>query len=84
MLFRSELLQETSDLLTDTKVALAKLVEATRKAAAMEEGREQAVAYRDYVKTAMEELRSPVDQLEMLVDKEMWPMPSYGDLMFEV
>ncbi len=76
---QTELLQETSDLLTDTKVALAKLVEATRKAAAMEEGREQAVAYRDYVKTAMEELRSPVDQLEMLVDKEMWPMPSYGD-----
>ena len=23
-------------------------------------------------------------ELEMLVDKEMWPMPSYGDLMFEV
>ena len=22
--------------------------------------------------------------LEMIVDKEMWPMPSYGDLMFEV
>ena len=25
-----------------------------------------------------------VDELEMLVDKEMWPMPSYGDLIFEV
>jgi glutamine synthetase len=25
-----------------------------------------------------------VDRLEMLVDKAMWPMPSYGDLMFEV
>jgi glutamine synthetase len=25
-----------------------------------------------------------VDKLEMLVDKAMWPMPSYGDLMFEV
>lgn len=29
----------------------------------------------------MEELRRPVDELEMLVDKEMWPMPSYGDLI---
>ena len=28
--------------------------------------------------------RQPVDKLEMIVDKEMWPMPSYGDLMFEV
>ena len=26
----------------------------------------------------------PADQLEMIVDKEMWPMPSYGDLIFEV
>ena len=33
---------------------------------------------------AMDELRAPVDKLEMIVDKEMWPMPSYGDLLFEV
>ena len=33
---------------------------------------------------AMEALREPVDELEMIVDKEMWPMPSYGDLVFEV
>ena len=26
----------------------------------------------------------PIDSLEMLVDKEVWPMPSYGDLMFEI
>ena len=30
----------------------------------------------------MAELRAPVDKLEMIVDKDMWPMPSYGDLMF--
>ena len=28
--------------------------------------------------------KKPVDALEMIVDKEMWPMPSYGDLIFEV
>ena len=50
----------------------------------MEEGRQQAVCYRDEVKAAMEALRTPVDKLEMIVDKEMWPMPSYGDLIFEV
>ena len=27
---------------------------------------------------------APVDKLEMLVAKEVWPMPSYGDLLFEV
>ena len=50
----------------------------------MEEGRTQAVYYHDEVKAAMDELRAPVDKLEMLVDKSMWPMPSYGDLIFEV
>ena len=39
---------------------------------------------KDEVCKAMTELRTPVDELEMLVDKEMWPMPSYGDLIFEV
>jgi glutamine synthetase len=32
----------------------------------------------------MEALRSPVDAAEMLLDKEMWPVPSYADLMFEI
>lgn len=79
-----ELLQKVSDLLVEVKEALANLVEATDKASAVSEGREQAICYRDEVKTAMDALRAPVDQLEMIVDKEMWPMPSYGDLIFEV
>ena len=81
---QSELLTESSALLSDAQVALAKLKDETAKAGAMEEGREQAVYYRDVVKTAMDALRAPVDELEMIVDKEMWPMPSYGDLIFEV
>ena len=81
---QTELLAETSDLLSEAKVALAKLIEVTNKAAVLPEGREQAVCYRDEVKTAMDALRAPVDKLEMIVDKEMWPMPSYGDLIFEV
>ena len=81
---QKELLIETSALLSDAKVALAKLEEVTEIGGAMEEGREQAVYYRDSVKAVMEELRTPVDKLEMIVDKEMWPMPSYGDLIFEV
>ena len=78
---QTELLAEVSDLLSETKVALAKLEE---KGGTMEEGRDQAVYYRDVVKTTMDALRAPVDKLEMLVDKDIWPMPSYGDLIFEV
>ena len=68
---QTELLTETSALLSDAKVALAKLIDETDKAGAMEEGRDQAVYYRDVIKTAMDELRAPVDKLEMIVDKEM-------------
>ncbi len=32
----------------------------------------------------MEELRTPADELEMIVDKKIWPIPTYGELMFEV
>ncbi len=79
-----ELLNETSALLSDTKVALAKLVDVVDQAAGMEEGRDRAVFFHDVVMAAMADLRDPVDKLEMIVDKDMWPMPSYGDLLFEV
>ena len=50
----------------------------------MKEGEEQARFYHFDVVPAMETLRAPVDRLEMIVDKDAWPMPSYGDLIFEV
>ena len=36
------------------------------------------------VKEAMDELRAPVDKLEVLVERKVWPMPTYGDLLFEI
>lgn len=79
-----DMLRTSARLLNQTKQALERLKLATDQAAQMEAGREQAVYYHDAVSVAMEELRTPVDELEMIVDKEEWPMPSYGDLLFEV
>ena len=79
-----EMLDETADLTADAKNALEKLIEDAAKASAIEQGREQAVFYRDVIKADMAELREPIDKLEMIVDKDLWPMPSYGDLIFEV
>ncbi|MEY8516659.1 glutamine synthetase III [Lachnospiraceae bacterium 29-84] len=81
---QTDLLKEVSSLLAEAKAALTALIGIADQGSSMEPGREQAVYYRDKVKTAMEALRAPVDHLEMIVDKEMWPMPSYGDLIFEV
>ncbi|BDZ78585.1 glutamine synthetase III [Claveliimonas bilis] len=81
---QADLLKEITVLLGQTKEALDVLKKVTEEAAAMEEGERQARYYHDSVFPAMEELRRPVDELEMIVDKEAWPMPSYGDLLFEV
>ncbi len=81
---QEELLVETSALLADTQKALANLKKAIAEAATKEEGKEQATFFKDVIREAMADLRTPVDKLEMIVDKDLWPMPSYGDLIFEV
>ncbi len=81
---QAEALTEVSVLLKETKEALATLKKVTEEAAEKEEGEVQATYYHSEVVPAMEALRVPVDKLEMIVDKEAWPMPSYGDLIFEV
>ena len=79
-----DLLEKCTALLKDTNSAMNRLSKVVAKVLEIPEGRERAVYCKDEVCKAMTELRTPVDELEMLVDKEMWPMPSYGDLIFEV
>ena len=79
---QKSIIEESSELLAKTKKALDKLKRTLTKAEAIKGNRETAVYYRSKVVPAMAELRGPVDKLEMLVDKEIWPMPSYGDLLF--
>ena len=79
-----DLLNQCSVLLKETDEAMNRLSEVTGRILNVPEGRERAAYCRETVVKAMEALRRPVDELEMLVDKEMWPMPSYGDLIFEV
>ena len=77
-------LNKVTALMGETKEAMDTLIKVTDEAASKEEGAVQANFYHSDVFPAMEALRAPVDKLEMIVDKEAWPMPSYGDLIFEV
>ncbi|MDO4345732.1 MAG: glutamine synthetase III [Eubacteriales bacterium] len=81
---QAKLLDASSTLLEEAQEALIALEEVVDVAAEKEEGKEQAIYFHDTVVPAMADLRAPVDELEMMVDKEIWPMPSYGDLLFEV
>jgi len=70
--------------MTAMKTALEKLKKAEKEASVMEDAKAQAFFYKDTVRAAMDELRAPADELEMIVDKEYWPIPTYGELMFEI
>jgi len=43
---------------------------------------EHARAYKDVIIPLMDELRTVADKLETMVDASLWPMPTYGDLLF--
>ena len=81
---QTELLTDINKLLEETNGAVRILRELTAEAQGITDNKTRAHFNHDFVVPAMEALRRPVDKLEMLVDKEAWPMPSYGDLMFEV
>ena len=81
---QTQMLLEVSDLLAGTRLGLSRLEQAESEGVKMESGRDRAVYYRDNIRKLMDELRVSIDKLEMLVDKDMWPMPSYGDMLFEV
>ena len=81
---QEERLLESSALLSETSKALHVLEERIDDASKMEDGRDKAYFFMQVIVPSMEALRSPVDKLEMIVDKNHWPMPSYGDLLFEV
>ena len=80
---QKELLTRVNVLLRQTGDALADLRAKQEKAAALT-GAEQARYAHDVICPAMEVLRAPVDHLEMIVDGRLWPMPTYGDLLFNV
>ena len=79
-----ELLEKVSLRLTAATKALNSLTELVEQVDAMEDVKEMALAYHDQIVPAMAALRKPVDEMELLVDKSIWPVPTYGDLMFEV
>ncbi|MCD7821620.1 MAG: glutamine synthetase III [Clostridiales bacterium] len=81
---QKELLTKVSALLKDAQAALTQLKAVYAETDAMDDVPEMARAYRYNVIPVMDALRAPIDELEMLVDSDYWPVPSYGDLMYDV
>ena len=81
---QKSLLVRCSALLAEADKALEELKVLLPQVDSMDDVEAMAHAYHDQIVPAMAALRKPVDELELLVDKDIWPVPTYGDLMFEV
>ena len=81
---QTTVLKSISEKLAEAQAAETALEDKLAEAAGIEDPKKLAFFYKDVVHTAMDDLRTPVDELEMMVDKKVWPVPAYGDLIFEV
>ncbi len=81
---QKELLEKASELLQSASKKLAKLEAETKKAQAISETHERAEVYRDRVFTAQAELRKDIDALEQIVSADLWPVPTYADMLFKL
>jgi len=81
---QEDLLKKIGSLLESSYKTLTKLEAAVAKAQETTDTIKKAESYRDNVVTAIQALRTDIDALEMLVPMDMWPVPSYADLLFKL
>ena len=81
---QKELLVKTSHLLKKAQNALSHMEADLQEIHRLEDVCQMANQLKNRVVPGMKELRGAIDALELIVDKELWPVPTYGDLMFEV
>ena len=79
-----EILNECCANINDAVRTLDELKARIDDAVSIENMKEKALFCRRQIVPAMEELRRPIDELEMKVDAKLWPVPTYGELIFEV
>ena len=80
-----EILSKVTENLKEFNEALKHLSEIIEEAVNFEgETSDKANFFKDEVATAMERLRKPADELELIVDQKVWPFPTYGELLFNI
>ena len=81
---QEDILKKLNGILASTYKNLTKLEAIVGKAQAISDVVKQAEAYRDKVFATMQTLRADVDAMELIVPKDMWPVPTYADLLFKL
>jgi glutamine synthetase len=79
---RKEVIVTISDHISNIKRLVNEMIEERKKANVIEDSYKMALAYENSVKPYLEEIRTHIDKLELIVDNEIWPLPKYRELLF--
>ena len=79
---RKELIVTISDHITMIKKLVTEMIDQRRKANVLDDIYKKSIAYELKVKPYLEEIRTHIDRLELVVDNELWPLPKYRELLF--
>ncbi|MBN1462800.1 MAG: glutamine synthetase III [Paludibacteraceae bacterium] len=77
-----EMIEKIAEYISIIKTKTNAMVEARKKANAIEQEKDKACAYHDKVLPYFDDIRNAVDNLELIIDDEMWPLPKYRELLF--
>ena len=79
---RLELIKDIAKQISSIRTKVHDMVEARKIANKLEDVRDQAGEYSKNVAPYLEDIRSHIDKLELIVDDEIWPLPKYRELLF--
>jgi len=79
---RKELIVIISDHISLIKKLVNDMVEERKKVNKIEDSYKKAVAYESRIKHYLDDIRSHIDKLELIVDNEIWPLPKYREMLF--
>jgi len=76
------MLERICGLIDGLSAAISDLEEVVSKAKKMTDSTKQAELYKNLVIPAMNDLRPIADELETLMDADLWPLPTYAQMLF--
>lgn len=79
---RLDIIKEISEHVTAIKTKVEAMIEARKVANKIEDEKEKAYTYEKSVRPFLEDIRSHIDKLELIIDDELWPLPKYRELLF--
>ena len=79
-----EIITRLTNSLTKTYASIELLKLEETNASSIADAKSRASYYAEKVIPVMDELRAAVDEMEVLTASDLWPVPTYGDMMFRV